>query len=104
MEKPPSRLIKKSSNEQGSRLVGKSIDEAREIRQRNESSGEITELYVDMRLQQRDAPEKEWHIEDIFPERNIVLLRRSDGATVSKNIQRFLEQLNTPGSSWSKRE
>lgn len=103
LDKKPSRLLgKKPEGEAPSRLLGKSLDRNRIGEE--ESSEKTTELFVDMRLTQRDAPDVEWHIGDIFPDRDIAVLRRPDGATVSKNINKLLEELNTPGSPWSRRK
>jgi|GEM_PF-6886141 hypothetical protein len=101
MEKPKSRLISKETvKQEPSGLKGESSESAPS---NGESEEKITKLHVDMRIQQRDAPDKQWHTGDIFLDRNIVLLRRSDGATVSKKADEFMEQLNTPGSPWSQR-
>lgn len=101
LEPKPSRLLgKKPEEEKTSRLLGKSLNREPGA---TASTEEIKELFVDMRLTQRDAPEVEWHIGDIFQDRNIAVLRRPDGVTVSKNISKLLEELNTPGSPWSRR-
>ncbi len=102
MEKKQSRLLgKKPEDEKASRLLGKSLDMQRGAVEK--SAGEIKELYVDMRLTQRDDPDAQWHIGDIFPDRDIAVLRRSDGAIVSKSMKKLSEELNTPGSPWSRR-
>src|SRR5882672_11125357 len=79
-----------------SRLLSKSPISPRD---KTESLHRTINITLGMKVVQRDDPKVDWEVSGIHG--NIVVLyNRNSDTSVSKKIDRFINEINTPGSPW----